>query len=101
MKPMKFFVDTHDHRSHTFPEGLTRAQFVEFFANYEKVSREEAVVVLRAHVGLEDGRAYCFNMAGSAEDVRRAHDQAGLPFDTITEVATVTPADLSFSPKLE
>ena len=99
MRPMKFFIDTHDHRSNTFPAGITRDQFAEFFASYEKCSREEGNLVLRAHVGIGDGRAYCFNMAPSAEHVRRAHERAGLPFESITEVATATPGDLSFEPK--
>lgn len=99
MRPMKFFIDTHDHRSNTFPAGITKDQFVAFFASYEKRSREEGNVILRAHVGIEDGRAYCFNMAPSAEHVRRAHEKAGLPFETITEVATATPGDLSFEPQ--
>jgi len=98
MQAMKFFIDTHDKRSKTFPDGLTAAAFAEFFAKYEAICREEGVVVLRSHVGLEDGRAYCFNMAPSAEHVRRAHERAGLPFDTITEVSTTTPGDLFFKP---
>jgi uncharacterized protein DUF4242 len=99
MQEMKFFIDTHDHRSSTFPAGITKEQFQEFFSQYEKASREDGVVVLRAHVGLADGRAYCFNMAPSAEHVRQAHEHAGLPFESITEVVTATPGDLSFTPK--
>jgi hypothetical protein len=99
MQKMKFYIDTHDQRSSTFPDGISPDQFQEFFSEYEKASRDEGVVVLRAHVGLEAGRAYCFNMAPSAEHVRRAHEHAGLPFESITEVATATPGDLSFKPK--
>jgi hypothetical protein len=99
MKPMKFFLDTHDHHSNTFPAGISKEQFAEFFKAYEKCSRDEGNIVLRAHVGLDDGRAYCFNMAPSAEHVRRAHEKAGLPFETITEVVTATPADLMFEPQ--
>jgi hypothetical protein len=100
MHQMKFFIDTHDQRSKTFPAGITKEAFAEFFAKYEKVCREEGVVVLRAHVGLEEGRAYCFNMAPSADHVHRAHEKAGLPFETITEVTTATPGDLFFRPQL-
>jgi hypothetical protein len=101
MQEMKFYIDTHDHRSSTFPAGISKEQCQEFFSQYEKASREDGVVVLRAHVGLADGRAraYCFNMAPSAEHVRLAHEHAGLPFESITEVATATPGDLSFTPK--
>jgi uncharacterized protein DUF4242 len=100
MKPMKFFLDTHDQRSSTFPAGISGEQFAEFFAKYEKACRHEGVVVLRAHVGLEGGRAYCFNMAENAEQVKRSHDEVGLPFETITEVTTATPGDLTFKPQL-
>ena len=100
MKPMKYFLDTHDQRSGTFPAGLTKEQFAEFFAKYEKACRHEGVVVLRAHVGMEMGRAYCFNLAESAEQVKRSHDEAGLPFETITEVTTASPSDLAFEPQL-
>lgn len=96
MQPMKFFLDTHDQKSNTFPAGITKEQFQEFYAKYEKACREEGVVNLRAHVGFEEGRAYCFNMAPSAEHIRRAHAKVGLPFETITEVTTATPGDLFF-----
>jgi hypothetical protein len=97
---MKYFVDTHDHRSGTFPAGLSKPDFAAFFPKYEKAARDEGVVVLRTHVGLADGRAFCFNAAASAEAVRRAHEKAGLPFETITEVGTATPGDLAFDPCL-
>jgi hypothetical protein len=99
MKPMKFFLDTHDHSSNTFPKGLSSQEFAEFFTKYEKACRDEGVVVLRAHVGIEAGRAYCLNMAESDEHVKRAHAAAGLPFETITEVKTATPGDLTFKPE--
>ncbi len=98
MHQMKFFIDTHDQRSGTFPAGLSKEQFQEFFRQYEKASRGEDVVVLHAHVSLGDGRAYCFNMAPSADHVRRAHEHAGLPFEVITEVATASRGDLLFEP---
>jgi len=100
MKPMKHFIDTHDHRSETFPAGISKSDFASFFAAYEKAARDEDVVVLRAHVGLAEGRAFCFNAAADADAVRRAHEKAGLPFETITEVATATPGDLGFDPRL-
>jgi hypothetical protein len=100
MKPMKFFVDTHDHHSKTFPAGISKEQFSEFFPKYERSGREEGVIVLRTHVGFSEGRAYCFNMAHSAEDVRRAHEKAGLPFESITEVVTATPGDMAFEPQV-
>jgi len=94
MQAMKFFFDTDVRGTETFPAELSAAQFAAFYTKYEAICREEGVINLRAHVGLEDGRAYCFNMAPSADAVRRAHERAGLPFDTITEVETVTPGEM-------
>ncbi len=96
MKPMKFFVDTHAVSNGTFPAGLTPEQFESFFAQYEQACYQEEVVILRVHVGYEDGLAFCFTMASDADAVRRAHDRVGLPFDDITEVTTATPGDTFF-----
>lgn len=97
MPKMKLFLDTHDKNKETFPDNLTKAQFAEFYAKYVAICEEEGVVNLRAHVGLDDGRAFCFNMAPDVESVKRAHDRAGLPYDSITEVQTATPGDLFFT----
>jgi Protein of unknown function (DUF4242) len=96
MEKMKFFIDTHDQKNGTFPAGLKADQFGAFYEKFQEACAKEGVIQLRAHVGLEDGRAYCFNLAPSAEAVRRAHEIAGLPFDSITEVSVVTPGDMYF-----
>jgi hypothetical protein len=57
---------------------------------------DEDVIPLRIHLNYEDARAFCFTMAPDAEAVQRAHQRVGLPFDSITEVKTVTPGDTFF-----
>ncbi len=99
MQVMRFFIDTHNQGDQTFPAGLTAEQFEEFFAGYEQACLAEGVVLLRVHVGIGEGRAFCFTMAPDAEAVRRAHDRVGLPFSEITEVTTATPGDLFFRRK--
>jgi len=96
MQRMKFFIDTHDRSGGTFPAGLTPEQFEVFFGQYEQACYAEGVVPLRVHVGYDEGKAFCFTMAPDAEAVRRAHERAGLPYDTITEVTTATPGDTFF-----
>jgi hypothetical protein len=96
METMRFFIDTHDRTKNTFPAQLGADDFEAFFAKYEEACAAEGVIPLRAHVGLADGRAFCFNMASDADAVRRAHERAGLPFDSITEVTTATPGDMFF-----
>jgi hypothetical protein len=93
MQTMKFFIDTHDSTTETFPAGLTPEQFEAFYADYEKACYAEDVVPLRVHVGYSDEKAFCFTMAPNANAVRRAHERIGLPFDSITEVTTATPGD--------
>jgi hypothetical protein len=99
MQKMKFFIDTHDQKSDTFPSGISKDDFASFYEKYEAACAEEGVISLRIHVGLDDGRAFCLNMAPDAEAVRRVHQKVGLPFETLTEVTTVTPGDLFFAGK--
>ena len=94
MQKMKFFIDTHDRQKSTFPENLSSEEFATFYKQYKEACQEEGVVSLRAHVGIKDGRAFCFNMAPDADAVRRVHEKIGLPFDSITEVTTATPGDM-------
>lgn len=97
MQKMKFYIDTHDVRTKTFPGGISKADFAGFYQKYEEACRAEGVVSLRIHVGFEEGRAFCFNMAPSADAVKRVHDRVGLPYEEITEVVTSTPGDLFFA----
>jgi hypothetical protein len=96
MEKMKFYIDTHDRKHGTFPDELTAEQFGDFYKKYQRACEAEGVVQLRAHVGLDDGRAYCFNLAPNVEAVKRAHEAVGLPYDSITEVDVVTPGDMFF-----
>ncbi len=94
MQPMKFFIDTHDSRNETFPAGIERGDFADFYVKYEEACRAEGVISLRVHVGFGEGRAFCFTMAPDADAVRRAHARVGLPIDEIIEVETATPGDV-------
>jgi hypothetical protein len=96
MQPMRLFIDTHDKANKSFPEGITPQQFEAFFEQFEAACRQEGVIVVRVHLGYNDGRAFCLTMAPDADAVRRAHERAGLPFDSISEVETASPADTFF-----
>lgn len=93
MSQLRLFIDTHDKDHQTFPNPLTRQQFAAFFASYQEACQAEGVVLLRSHVGFDEGRAFCLTMAPDAEAVKRAHQRVGLPFDAITEVETASPSD--------
>ncbi len=92
---MKYFIDTHDVANGTFPEGLrTTEKFVEGFSALDEISEEEGVTALRAHVSIEEGKAFCFIKLSDPEAVRLAHENAGFPIDSITEIKTITASDL-------
>lgn len=94
---MRMFIDTHDKDNGTFPGGISRVDFASFYEKYAEACRAEGVVSLRIHVGLDEGRAFCVNLAPDADAVRRVHDRVGLPYDTITEVTEASTYDL-FAP---
>lgn len=96
MQALRLFIDTHDQSNQTFPAGLTPEHFAGFFEQYEQACYAEGVVPVRLHLSYEAGRAFCLNLAPDADAVRRAHERAGLPFDSIVEVTTATPADTFF-----
>lgn len=93
MKSLRYFLDTHDRALGSFPEKLSTEEFAIFFEQYRLACAEEGVVPLKIHLGNEQGRAFCLNLAPDADAVRRAHERVGLPFDSITEVSTATPDD--------
>lgn len=96
MKKMKLFVDTHNRDQDTFPADINPEQFAQFYLGYQKACAEEGVVPLQIFAGIEAGRAFCLTLAESSEAVERAHQRAGLPFDSISEVQSVSPGDLYF-----
>jgi hypothetical protein len=93
---MKLFIDTHDKNTKTFPEKISADELKKFYEGYVKIFQEEGVVIVRTLLNPADGRAFCLNMAESAEQVERAHQRVGLPYDSITEVKGVAPNDLLY-----
>jgi len=100
MKKMKLFLDTHDVKSSTFPEEISLNQFSGFYEQYQQACSEEGVVPLKIFAGIEAGKAFCLTLAEDASAVERAHQRVELPFETITEVQSVTPGDLFFDAAL-
>ena len=95
-KRQNYYIDVHDLRSNTFPEALMSEEaFVRGFAAFDASAEEEGVTGLRAHVNVHEGKAYCYTKGEDAEAVRRAHDKADFPFESITEVKTVTGGELA------
>jgi len=91
---LRLFMDTHHREQGTFPAEIDTPAFRQFFAAYQEACAAEGVIPVRTHVGFEEGRAFCYNLAPDADAVRRAHERVGLPFDEITEVLTMSPGDM-------
>lgn len=94
MENMRFFIDTHDKENKTFPESIKPAELEEFYKAYEQACKEENVISLKIYAGFDKGRAFCINMAANEEAVFNVHKKIGLPYDTITEVSSISPSDL-------
>jgi hypothetical protein len=92
---MRLFMDVHDKKNKSFPE-ISREDFEKFLGEFKKSCDQNGVVIVRSHVNLHDGRAFCLTMAPDGEAVRCAHDAVGLGFDSITEVETASPNDAFF-----
>jgi hypothetical protein len=92
---MRLFIDVHDKKNQTFPD-ISREDFEKFLAEFNKSCHQNGVVIVRSHVNLHDGRAFCLTMAPNEKAVRSAHDGVGLGFDSITEVETASPNDAFF-----
>ena len=91
---MRFFIDTHDKENQTFPDKIDTKGLEGFYEVYEQACKEEGVISLKIYAGLEQGRAFCINIAPNEEAVFNVHKKVGLPYDTITEVNSISPADL-------
>ncbi len=87
----KYFINVHDLKSGTFnEEPMSEEGFVRAFAVFDESADEEGVTALRAHVNVDEGKAYCYTKGDDPEAVRRAHEKIDFPFESITEVKTVT-----------
>ena len=96
MKSMKMFVDIHDVKNGTLPEGLSEEAFAGVMQTYHAECEKVGIVLLKVDIGLAEGRAFCFTLAERAEQVRKVHDAIGLTYDSITEVKTASPGNLFF-----
>ena len=94
IQEMKYFMDTHDEKNGTFPHGIDDSQLAEFYKSYETACQEEGVISVKTHVGLKEGKAFCLNMAPNIEAVFRVHEKVGLPYDSITEIQSISPSDI-------
>ena len=75
---MRLFLDVHDRKNKTFPSQISRDEFEAFLGAFAKSCDKEGVAIVRSHVNLGCGRAFCLTMAKDEEAVRRAHAEVDL-----------------------
>jgi len=81
---MKYFIDTHDRTKGSWPaEGVSEAEFLEIYSQFEAACESVGGTDLGAHVNVAEGKAYCFTKGPDAEAIRRAHEKLHLWFDSI------------------
>ena len=97
MQKLKTFIDTHSKENGTFPAEVSKGDFSGVYEKYMEACEKEGVVIVNTMLSAQDGRMFCVNMAPNADAIKRAHEEVGLPFDSITEVTTTSPGDIYFN----
>ena len=92
---MRYFIDTHDRTKNSFPaEEASQEQFLAIYSGLEDALLSEGGFVTGGHVNLAEGKAFCLTAAADEADVAAAHEEIGLPYDSITQVHHVSGMDL-------
>lgn len=55
---------------------------------YKESCSKMGLKAQHAHYSADKGRAYCVTEASSADEVQKAHDDAGVPINEILEIQT-------------
>jgi hypothetical protein len=91
---MKYYIDTHDVKDGTFPEGVTEEQFIEVYSKFDDACHAVGGTAMGAHVNVQEGKAYCFTKNADKESLLKAHAAIGLKVSEVTEIKRVTGVDL-------
>ncbi|MCE1173795.1 MAG: DUF4242 domain-containing protein [Propionibacteriales bacterium] len=94
---MPYFIDTHNQAHGTYPTGIDVPGLAAFLPGFLEACAAEGVAVQTGYVNFEAGKITCITSGPDAEAVRRAHLAVGyIPDPEITQVSTISPADLFF-----
>ena len=74
---------------HKVPAEMTEGDVTEGFNSYKEAASKMGLKALHAHFSLERGFAYCLTEAGSADEVKKAHENVAIPLEDVVEVKTI------------
>lgn len=74
---------------HKLKPGMTDQDTREGFAKYKQNAQELGINPMSAVFNTEKGFAYCQTEADSTDQVREAHQKAGIPLEDVIEVEKV------------
>ena len=69
--------------------AATDQEAADGFHKYQEAAAKMGLKATHAHYSLEKGFAYCLTEAGSADEVKKAHDNAAIPLEDVIEVKTI------------
>lgn len=73
---------------HKFAQSLSDEEIEGKWARYKESCASMGLKPVRLHYNGEKASAFCETEAGSSEDVRKAHEAAGLTVDDVIEIKT-------------
>jgi hypothetical protein len=80
---MATFLGIHD-MGGGMPDDKAKGSWEAYKAACDKLGSS----AMHVHYSAEKGRAFCLTEAATADDVQKAHDEAGVPVNEILEVQT-------------
>ncbi len=82
---MATFLGVHDMGSEQPEENMTGS-----WEAYKAACTKLGLNANHAYINASKGRAYCLTDAVSADEVQKAHDEAGVPINEIIEVKEIS-----------
>jgi hypothetical protein len=73
---------------HDMGTSLSEDEFKASWEAYKSACSKLGCTAQHVHYNAEKGRGFCLTEASSAEEVQKAHDEAGVAFVEILEVKT-------------
>lgn len=71
---------------HNMGQALNEEEFKASWTKYKEECAKRGAEAHKVYYNAEAGRGFCVTEANSADDVRAAHEEVGVPVDELVEV---------------